>query len=124
MGLHFICGAGDSASVLCDVAMGKQGSSCIVDGSGLVWGACVMLAWFSDGGVSLSLGASVCVAVGCSSAFAFTWVEVSVVVGSLGTGGGMVDMWDIVCNVAGAVEGMVGVWGVISDVAAVGLGPS
>ena len=43
--------------------------------------------------------------------FVFAWAEVSVVVGSLGTGGGMVDVWDVVCNVAGAVEGMVGAWG-------------
>jgi len=124
VGLCFVCGAGDGASVLCDVATGEQGSSYVADGSGLVWGACIALAWFSNGGVSLSLGASVWVVVGCSSVFAFAWAEVSAVVGSLGTGGGMVDVWDIVCNVAGAVEGMVGAWGVISDVAAVGLGPS
>ena len=124
VGFCFICGAGDSASVLCDVATGEQGSSCIVDGFGLIWGVCIVLAWFSDGGGSSSLGAPVWVAVDCCSMFTFAWAEVLAVVGSLGTGGGMVDMWDVVCNMAGAVEGMVGVWGVVSDVAVVGLGPS
>jgi len=92
VGFCFVCGAGDSASVLCDVATGKQGSSHVVDGSGLVWGVCVTLTWFSNGGGSLSLGASLWVAVDCHSTFAFTWAEVSAVVGSLGTGGGIVDV--------------------------------
>jgi len=92
VGFHFVCGAGDSAGVLCDMATGKQGSSCVVDGSGLIWGACITLMWFSDGGGSSSLGASVWVAVDCHSTFAFAWAEVSVVVGLLGTGGGIVDV--------------------------------
>jgi len=79
VGFHFVCGAGNGASVLCDMATGKQGSSCIVDGSGLVWGACVALTWFSNGGGSSSSRAPVWVAVDCHSAFAFAWAEVLVV---------------------------------------------
>ena len=102
LGFRFICGrAGDSAGVLCDVSTGEQGCSCIVDGSGLIWGMCIVLMWFSDGGVSSSSGASVWVAVDCHSTFTFAWAEVLVVVGSLGTGGGIVDVWDVVCGVAG-----------------------
>ena len=95
VGFRFICGAGDGAGVLCDMSTGKQGS-------GLIWGACVALMWFSDGGVSSSSGASVWVAVDCCSTFTFAWAEVSVVVGLLGTGGGIVDAWDIVCGMAGS----------------------
>jgi len=58
-----------------------------VDSSGLFWGACIVLMWSSDGGVSLSLEASVWVAVDCHSMFAFAWAEVSAVVGLFGTGG-------------------------------------
>ena len=44
LGFCFVCGrAGDSAGVLCDMSMGEQGSSHIVDGSGLVWGVCITL---------------------------------------------------------------------------------
>jgi len=85
VGFHFICGAGDGASVLCDVAMGEQGSSHVVDGSGLIWGACVTLMWFSNGGGSSSSEVPVWVAVDCRSAFTFAWAEVSAVVG-LGCG--------------------------------------
>ena len=89
LGFCFVCGgAGDGAGVLCDASTGKQGSSHIVDGSGLIWGACVTLTWFSNIGVSSSLGASVWVAVDCHSAFTFTWAGVSAVVGlGCGTGG-------------------------------------
>jgi len=100
--LSFVCGgAGDCAGVLCDVSTGEQGSSHIVDSSGLVWGVCITLAWFSNSGVSLSLGASVWVAVDCCFTFTFTWAGVLVVVGSLGTSGGIVDAWDIICDMAG-----------------------
>jgi len=85
------------------MAIGKQCSSLIVDGSGLVWGVCIALTQFSDSGGSLSSGALVWVAIDCHSTFAFPWAEVSVVVGSLGTGGGILVM-------AWAVEMAMFVW--------------